>query len=561
MCILGFFHVSFSEMPPKKRMVEHKGEEELDTVVTEHTFDVSSPASSAAGLSSRSCGSLTPEQLEQILASSQKAMLEASHQSMMDLLATLTPPSVSSSAPSRVSQIKIPKWTDEESPFQYFVKFEKALKHNKVDKNDWGQLLPVYLSGRAQSALAQVDSESLDDYEKVKETLLESLGDTPACADRRWWTLSRQASEEPGQFYLRVRATGLRRLHGLTTRDEVVEQVILSRFLSLLPSECYSSVVSKQPKTGLEAARLVQEFEETRIFSRRRQPWRQDSSHHSQFSVNRSEQGGGSGAGGVASSGGCPQNGYVTGIGQSSDGSSSQASESMGATPVGWNVSDRKQVTCYGCGELGHICPNCPNGIRRIVEQKAVPGSLVDGFLDGMEVKGLRVDTGSGRTLVHKDFIPRAAYTGKTVVLDSWSGGQPSRHRVARIAIKIGSVEKMAEVVVVDTLDCPALLGNNLGLGMTKELLGILLERAKADQADCDNCDKIVVIMQEKEFEVKAVRATRARVSTEKVEVGKDALVSAQSEGDPLPLSEIFDISDDFFEDDPIPILVEELSS
>ena len=144
-------------------------------------------------------------------------------------------------------------------------------------------------------------SALVEDYESVKATLLESLGDTPACADRRWWTLSRQASEEPGSFYLRVRATGLRRLHGLATREEITENVILSRFLSLLPSDCYSSVVSKQPKTGLEAARLVQEFEETRTFSRRRQPWKQDSSHHSHYSVNRREQGGSGSPGGVAS--------------------------------------------------------------------------------------------------------------------------------------------------------------------------------------------------------------------------------------------------------------------
>lgn len=188
---------------------------------------------------------------------------------------------MSGSSASRVPQVKVPKWSDEEAPYEYFVKFEKALKHNGLAKESWGQLLPVYLTGRAQAALAQVDVESLDDYELVKKTLLESLGDTPACADRRWWTLSRSAGEEPGAFYLRLRATGLRRLHGLSSKEEVIEHVILSRFLSLLPSDCYSSVISKQPKTGLEASRLVQEFEETRTFSRRRQPWKRDYNHHS----------------------------------------------------------------------------------------------------------------------------------------------------------------------------------------------------------------------------------------------------------------------------------------
>ena len=285
------------------------------------------------------------------------------------------------------------------------------------------------------------------------------------------------------------------------------------------------------------------------------EPWTQDSTHHHSQSYSRREQNlgsepsssGGGDAGGVAGSGSGFQNDYVTGIGQSSDGSSS---ESMGVRPVGWNVSDRKQVTCFGCGELGHIRPNCPNRIRRVIAKDAVPGLTVEGFLAGVEVKGLMLDTGSGRTLVHKDFIPGAAYTGKNVRLDSWRGGQFSRHRLARIAIKIGSVEEMAEVVVVDTLDCPAILGINLGGDLRVRLLSMMLEKAEAAHADCD---KNVVTMQEEELVVKTVRATRAQVDKVKVEEEQDAIAAAQSECDPLPLSEIFDFSDGFFEQDPLP--------
>ena len=157
-----------------------------------------------------------------------------------------------------------------------------------------------------------------------------------------------------------------------------------------------------------------------------------------------------------------------------------------------------------------------------------------------MEVKGLKLDTGSGRTLVHKDFIPEAAYTGKNVRLDSWRDGQFSRHRLARIAIKIGSVEEMAEVVVVDTLDCPAILGINLGGDLRVRLLSMMLEKAEAAHADCD---ENVVTMQEEELVVKTVRATRAQVDKVKVKEEQDAIAAAQSECDPLPLSEILMVS------------------
>ena len=193
---LGVLHIGLSPrfvtgMPPKKRVVDTRGEDEVERESAETELAPSSPASSGSFASSRSCASVTTEQLERIL--------EANHKSMTALLASMSHSS-SSAGSSRASQIKIPKWTDEEIPNEYFTKFEKALKHNGVEKNSWGQLLPVYLAGRAQAALAQVDADDLADYESVKETLLDSLGDTPASADRKWWSLSRQAGEEPGSF-------------------------------------------------------------------------------------------------------------------------------------------------------------------------------------------------------------------------------------------------------------------------------------------------------------------------------------------------------------------------
>ena len=542
-------------MPPKRKAAERGDEMELER---ESDFALSSPASSA----SSTCGSLTSEQLQQILANNQKALLEASHQSMATLLASLTPSAGYVSVP-RIVPVKVPKWTDEDTPSDYFNKLEKALKHNGVDKSQWGHILPLYLTGRAQAAFAQVDPEALDDYDLVKATVLESLGDTPASADRKWWSLSRQSGEEAGSFYLRVRAVGIRRLCGLASREEILEKIVLSRFLSLLPAECYSSVVSRQPKNGLEAARLTQEFEETRSFSRRRNALKQDTNYHSQ-PYGRREQGGSSGgnfenfvsapsdsgshgaAGGVVVSGSGSQKEVVAGRGQSSDGCRNQ--ESMGMRPVGRQGSDRKQVTCHGCGEVGHIRPNCPN--RRVVEKDAGPGFTLDGFLAGRPVNALKIDTGSGRTLVHKDFIPGACYTERNVRLDSWKGGQFSRHRTANIEIKVGDVEDLVEVVVVDSLDCPAVLGNDLGSELQLKVLKLLLEKVEADPVNCDNN---VVPMQTEELKVNFVEASMAQVDEVKVEVEQVAVAEAQSEEDPVPLSEIFDFSNEFFEEDPLP--------
>ena len=145
-------------MPPKKRVTEIRGEEEVEREGAETELSPASPASSASYESSRSGTSVSTEQLEKIL--------EANHKSMTALLASMS--HSSSAGTSRASHNKIPKWSDEEIPFEYFLKFEKAVKHNKIEKAAWGQLLPVYLAGRAQAALAQVDGDELEDYDSVK---------------------------------------------------------------------------------------------------------------------------------------------------------------------------------------------------------------------------------------------------------------------------------------------------------------------------------------------------------------------------------------------------------
>ena len=413
-------------MPPKKK----QGTESTAVLAEEegdHSF-TSESTSAGASLAGISTCTVTSEHLERIL--------EANHRSMAALIAALPTATAASVPTSRPAQIKVPKWTEEDTPFEYFSKYEKALAHNGIEKGSWGQLLPVYLTGRAQASFTQVSDDILGDYDSVKELMLESLGDTPASADRRWWTMARHSGEDPGAFYLRVRSTGLRRLHGLMSREEICEKVILSRFLSLLPPDCYSSVVAKQPKTGLEASRFVQEFEETRTFSKRYQPWKTNSGHQNQpFKREQGSGGGGSVKPSGVSSGAVPAPNQSTG--------SSQSGEKKGGRQDRQNHGGRKTVTCYGCGEVGHIRPNCPNKVRRVKPQEKCADMSLDGWLAGFAVSGLRVDTGADRTVVRQDFVPEQAYTGKSVLLDSWRGSQTSRHKVAKIVIKVGSVEEL----------------------------------------------------------------------------------------------------------------------
>ena len=79
----------------------------------------------------------------------------------------------------------------------------------------------------------------------------------------------------------------------------------------------------------------------------------------------------------------------------------------------------RKPVTCFGCGEQGHIRPNCPNRVRRVKSPGHSSVMQVGGSLAGQPAKNSRIDTGAEKTVVRHDFVPEVAYTGKTCMLDT----------------------------------------------------------------------------------------------------------------------------------------------
>ena len=531
---------------------EDEFELEIDPTAREDTLSPLYCASSSAG-SVASGGSVSPEQLQMILAANSKTM-EAS---ILSIISTLTP-SAGSVAPTpavasrpAVTPVKVPKWTDGDQAFSFFTKLETALTHNMVDKATWGRLLPVYLSGRAETAFAQVDRTKLGDYELVKSVLLKALGDTPAHADRSWWSLSRLSGETPADFYLRIRNTGLRRLTQLPTREDVVEHMILSRFLSLLPADSYTAVTSQHPKSGLEAAELLQDFEETRAYAWKRQNWKNthqsgrrehswggsnhDSSHEGRH--NSPSKSGSSPTRSTSNSG--------TGV---SDGNV----QSTSGAPAQNQGNGRRPIICHNCGEPGHIKPNCPHRIRRVKASDPSPVYFVDGLINGCKAPGLSVDTGADRTLVREDFIPDEAYTGDTVILDSWRGAEISQHKLALATLEVEGVSVEAKVAVVADLEYPALLGKDLGRRMSRKLLSLVLKNM--DDSDSDDSegpkqnDSSVVTKQEVKSEV--VRVTRAQAEKARKEDVANDLASANSGCDPLALEDIFGFEDAFFDVD-----------
>ena len=385
-------------MPPKKKAAEVRTEEETAT----------DGDSLAIGLSPESPGSwsgssttVTTEHLQLILEQNQRAM--ASLISSINLAAPTAPTPVHVTAPPKKVSIPVPKWDDADNPSEYFTTYEQAQAHNGVERASWGTLLPVYLTGKAKAAYFQLEPASLTEYDDVKNRMLVALGDTPAEAGRKWWSTTRNNGEDIGAFAVRLRSTGLRMFDGATTRDDVVERAVLSRFLYLLPSESYSQVVAQKPGTCAEAARMAHEIEGTRTFSRRRQPWRTDSQQQS----GRREQ---TYHNGSNAANGSPPN-PASGNGSNSQASNPGNSSKGEAGNKSWKKA-RKPIICYGCREPGHLRPDCPNKVKRVtspVLAAKTDESLITAVIGGKIALTAEVDTACDRTMVHPDYIPEGA--------------------------------------------------------------------------------------------------------------------------------------------------------
>ena len=553
-------------MPGKKgkgQPSENEGYEEQESI--------DSPGSCAS-----SCSILNAETLQAILASNQVALLEGqrqlekeraelqfkveqervatqkkmeleNHSAMRALIDAL--PSTLPSAP-RKTKVDVPKWTETESPSEFLQKYELAQVHNGVDKVEWGLLLQIYLSGSAQAAYNLLDPMLYRDYDSLKSQLLIDLRDTPEQADRRWWAMQKKNNESFNNFLVRMRTTANRRFEKCVSKEEMMEKILLSRFLYSLSGEQYEAVSLREPKTASQAAGLLDdlvsraEFAKAHLRGQDRTGYvRKDHGQkfHGQFrpsgqaAVETKPQDPGSGK---------PVAGAPQQINNNSSSGNGQGNGRQAGKP--------RQIICYSCKEPGHIKPNCPYRVRRLSpvapdsgcseEEDEADSECVDGSINDQVVEGMRYDSGCDRTVVSKHLVPLEAYIGKKVVLKGWRGVQTSTHDLARVTISIGNVVHDKKIVAVaEDMEYPVLLGTDLSRNMKKEIMRCVLDEWDAQGEAFKAQDEVI-------RDGGCVRVTRAQEKKSREAEQADDLASAESECTPVDLGEVFDFQDELFE-------------
>ena len=610
-------------MPLKKKGAQATLESE--DFAEESEMSVSSPLSSASTMSG-AVTVLSVEALQTILANNQASMLENQRmlqheraeqqhkfesENRLAMKAMIEAIPTSGSAAPRKIRVDVPKWSESEVPHEFLRKYEVAQIHNGVEKCEWGLLLQVYLTGTAQAAYNQLEPALYRDYDLLKVNLLKALKDTTEQADRNWWALAKRHDESFGAFVVRMRSTATRRFEDCFTREEVVEKVILSRFLYSLQSEQYSAVTLKEPKSAMEAASALDDLVSRNDFAKNhlRNSDRVDQPYGRREYGHRTHQGYRNDISSPTSGRSSPSDRRSPSPTQAvvpSSGNQAQepaVSERVIPNPSTQNGSNNqggfgghgrpRQIICHSCGEPGHIKPNCPYRVRRIFssdldsesdepgdeEEKSEP-NYVNGRIAGKMTVGMRYDSGCDRTVVDKSLVPVESYIGRQIVLKGWRGNNSSTHELAKVDILVGNVvHKRKKVAVAEDMDYPALLGADLSRAMRIEIMERVMEEWKSEGE---------VKHAQEEVKMEAVRVIRAQAQTQKeVELGDvfdfgedffeqydaaplvglvsctveaeqaDDQASEDSESTPVALEDIFGFEDDFFEQSDASPLVE----
>ena len=169
---------------------------------------------------------------------------------------------------------RIMKMEDTDQPDAYFCRFEDTMNEAGIKREEWPQRLRALLSGKSLAAYANtVPKEAKDDYEALKEALLQALGLTTEQCRLDFWTLKKQYGETWQEMARKIDSMVFRMIQGCKSVEEVSNMLSIHNFFSLCPAEAVNYAQVRQPKSSLEAANLVQYYLRRQSRDRRDKPW------------------------------------------------------------------------------------------------------------------------------------------------------------------------------------------------------------------------------------------------------------------------------------------------
>lgn len=421
---------------------------------------------------------------------------------------------------------KMEPWRDTDQPEAYFVKFERVMAEAKIPKHEWASRLVPLLTGKALSAYSShVPPAAASDYQSLKEAMLEAMGLSRNHCRRAFWTYQKKHSDTPQDICQQLEFYLNRLMQDCGTVADCKREFLMGKLLSYYPPEVAEFVLLRQPKTALEAANLVQDYQDGRNSWRDRgqlyrKPWHSKAHDYGNSAGGLREEG--SRRDSVAKREPDTYGEHRHGSKQS--GWKVQRDDSKGSSN---EVNDRTP-TCFLCGKKGHKRPDCPNRVGRVITPTRKESLKVDGRIGGHDCS-MTIDTGAQQTVVHASLVEDHEYTGETIRLMGYNG-HTTENPMASVWVHVGEYSIRHEVAVCKEAPSDVLIG--LDIGILDYLLTLEKQQRKARAA------------------VNAT--TRAQHRRNEQEKAQNQFLSEQDKAEPRPLDEVSELEENSDTEDSI---------
>ncbi|CAM4532736.1 unnamed protein product [Lepidochelys kempii] len=229
----------------------------------------------------------------------------------------------------------------------FLTAFENACELHRVDPADRLQFLTPLLDPKAVEVYSRMTGPEAGDYELFKQALLREFGLTPEMYRRRF----RSQRKTPEVTYLqrvnRMQGYARKWTAGARAKEDLLDLIVLEQLYDQCPSDLRLWLVDKKLENPQHAGQLADEFVNSRSGGSREESQKnrppsamQRESHHG------------------ASQRGNRENPLPRGT--------------PGVGPLRPARGDQRDLSCYHCGQRGHVRTQCP-GLRDKLSRPNLP--------------------------------------------------------------------------------------------------------------------------------------------------------------------------------------------
>ena len=127
-------------------------------------------------------------------------------------------------------------------------------------------------------------------------------------------------------------------------------------------------------------------------------------------------------------------------------------------------LKDTKNITCYKCGEKGHIARNCTEEAFSYEAQGVSKNNYTcSKKVNGAQVARIKLETGCTRTIVRSSLVDKQSLKETTVMMYDVHG-RKTRYQLADMTIELDDKTYQREVAIAEILPVNILLGTDVPL-------------------------------------------------------------------------------------------------